>query len=138
LSVLLNLGQNDKILQPDHEAMAATHTIGQHLLGECGLGSPPEPQPTRPCCAVTDVPLPQIQASSPNDASLFTKSGADGGDTLRQTLHALHICSGHQLDVRHSAPLSQHSAKPSNRFPGPPTATVNSTTRESASSWRRS
>jgi hypothetical protein len=52
------------------------------------------------------------------------------GDTLRQTLHELHVRGGHKLEVRHSAPLCQYSAKPSNHFPGPPIAVVNSTTRE--------
>ena len=89
-----------------------------------------EPQPTRPACAVAGVPLPPDPGQLAERRVAVHQVRAGGGDTLRQTLHELHVRGGHKLDVRHSAPLCQGPAKPPNRFPGPPIAAVNSTTRE--------
>ena len=60
--------------------------------------------------------MPQIQASSPNVASLLTRFRAYRGDALCQALHELDVRGGHQTEVAHDAPLCQDSAKPSNCF----------------------
>jgi hypothetical protein len=84
-----------------------------------------EPQTTSPTRAVTDLPLAPVPGEFAERRVAVHQIRKGGGDTLRQTLHELHLRGGHKLGARHGEPQCQGSAMPSNRFPVSPIATDN-------------
>ncbi len=84
-----------------------------------------KPQPTRPGGAIAGMPLAPVPGQLAKRRFAVHQVQAFGGDALRQTLYELHVRRRHNLEVVHSAPLCQGSAKSAKHFAAPPAA-VNS------------